>query len=45
MSPDIQALVAGPICLDIQPDLSGMDRKPFVVTFVPGRLVDAGMIT
>ena len=45
MSPDFEASVTSHICLDIQPDLSGMDRKPFVDTFVPGRLVDAGMIT
>lgn len=42
MSSDIDALVAGHICLDIHPDLSGSGREPFEDIFLPGRLVAAG---
>ncbi len=44
MSPDFEALVAGHICLDIQPDLSKTGEKPFEDTILPGRLVAAGSI-
>jgi len=45
MSPDFEALVAGHICLDIHPDLSGAGREPFEGIFLPGRLVAAGPVT
>jgi sugar/nucleoside kinase (ribokinase family) len=45
MSPDFEALVAGHICLDIHPDLSGAGRRPFGDTFLPGRLVAAGPVS
>jgi len=45
MNLPVEALVAGHICLDIHPDLSGMERGPFTETFLPGRLVDAGPVT
>jgi hypothetical protein len=35
MSQDFEALVAGHICLDIQPDLSGAGREPFEDIFSP----------
>jgi sugar/nucleoside kinase (ribokinase family) len=44
MSRDIEAVVAGHICLDIQPDLSGSGKEPFDNTFLPGRLVAAGPV-
>jgi sugar/nucleoside kinase (ribokinase family) len=44
MSPDFDALVAGHICLDIQPELSGTGRESFESTFLPGRLVAAGPV-
>ncbi len=44
MSRDYEALVAGHICLDIQPDLSGAGRDPFEDIFLPGRLVAAGPV-
>ncbi|TRZ49968.1 carbohydrate kinase family protein [bacterium] len=45
MSPDFEALVAGHICLDIQPDLIGVGREPFEDIFLPGRLVAVGPVT
>ena len=45
MSPNFNELVAGHICLVIQPDLSGLQQKPSEDTLVPGRHVDAGVIT
>ncbi len=45
MSPNFEALVAGHICLDIHPDLSGAGREPFEDTFLPGRLVATGPVT
>lgn len=44
MSRDIEAVVAGHICLDIQPDLSGSEKEPFDNIFLPGRLVAAGPV-
>jgi sugar/nucleoside kinase (ribokinase family) len=41
----IDAVVAGHICLDIYPDLSGTEREPFEKTFLPGRLISAGPVT
>jgi sugar/nucleoside kinase (ribokinase family) len=41
----IDTIVAGHICLDIYPDLSGMEREPFEKTFLPGRLISAGPVT
>jgi sugar/nucleoside kinase (ribokinase family) len=45
MSPDFEALIAGHICLDIYPDLSGDGREPFEDIFLPDRLVEAGPVT
>ena len=45
MSPDFEALVAGHICLDIHPDLSGSGRESFEKIFHPGRLIAAGPVT
>ena len=36
------AVIAGHICLDIHPDLSGENREPFDRIFLPGRLIEAG---
>ncbi len=36
------AVIAGHICLDIHPDLSGENRDPFDRIFLPGRLIAAG---
>ena len=45
MTPDFDAVVAGHICLDVHPDLSGSEREPFEKIFVPGRLIEAGPVT
>ena len=45
MSPNFKELVAGHIRLVIQPDQSGLQQKPSGDTLVPGRHVDAGVIT
>ena len=45
MSSDIDVVVAGHICLDIYPDLSGMEREAFEKTFLPGRLISVGPVT
>jgi sugar/nucleoside kinase (ribokinase family) len=45
MTLGVEALVAGHICLDIQPDLSGSHREPFEKIFIPGRLISAGPVT
>jgi sugar/nucleoside kinase (ribokinase family) len=42
MSSDFEVVVAGHLCLDILPDLSGNGREPFENIFLPGRLVGAG---
>jgi sugar/nucleoside kinase (ribokinase family) len=42
MSLNYDVLVAGHICLDIHPDLSGEGREPFKESFLPGRLVAVG---
>jgi sugar/nucleoside kinase (ribokinase family) len=44
MSLDFEAVVAGHICLDIHPDLSGSGREPFEDIFLPGRLVATGPV-
>jgi sugar/nucleoside kinase (ribokinase family) len=44
MSQNFEALVAGQICLDIQPDLSGAGREPFENILLPGHLVAAGPV-
>jgi sugar/nucleoside kinase (ribokinase family) len=36
------AVIAGHICLDIHPDLTGENRDPFDRIFLPGRLIAAG---
>jgi sugar/nucleoside kinase (ribokinase family) len=36
------AVIAGHICLDIHPDLTGENRYPFDRIFLPGRLIAAG---
>lgn len=36
------AVIAGHICLDIHPDLSGENRESFDRIFLPGRLIEAG---
>ena len=45
MTRDFEALVAGQICLDIHPDLSGVGREPFEEIFLPGRLIAAGPVS
>lgn len=45
MTSSFDAMVAGHICLDIHPDLSGEERGPFEKVFVPGRLIEAGPVT
>jgi sugar/nucleoside kinase (ribokinase family) len=45
MTLDIDALVAGHICLDIHPDLSGLHRETFEKTFIPGHLITAGPVS
>jgi sugar/nucleoside kinase (ribokinase family) len=45
MTPGFDALVAGHICLDIHPDLSGSHREPFDKIFLPGRLIAAGPVS
>ncbi len=37
-------IVAGHICLDIIPQLSGMSREAFERSFTPGHLVQRGLI-
>src|SRR5512140_889500 len=44
MTPDFDVMVAGHICLDVQPDLSGNARKPFEEIFLPGHLVSSGPV-
>jgi sugar/nucleoside kinase (ribokinase family) len=43
--PQWDAVVAGHICLDIHPDLSGLERKPFEEVFLPGRLIATGPVS
>ena len=45
MSSGFDAVVAGHICLDVHPDLSGSAREAFEKIFVPGRLIEAGPVT
>ena len=45
MTSGFDAVVAGHICLDVHPDLSGSAREPFEKIFVPGRLIEAGPVT
>lgn len=45
MIPQWDAVVAGHICLDIHPDLSGLERKPFEEVFLPGRLIASGPVS
>jgi sugar/nucleoside kinase (ribokinase family) len=42
MTTGIAVVVAGHICLDIHPDMSGAGREPFDSIFLPGRLIAAG---
>ncbi len=42
MSSGVDAIVAGHVCLDIHPDLSGVGRERFEEIFLPGRLVTVG---
>jgi len=42
---ELDIIVAGHLCLDIYPDLSGMEREPFEKTFLPGRLISTGPVT
>ncbi len=44
MSSDFDVMVAGHICLDIRPDLSSAERKPFEDIFLPGHLVSCGPV-
>jgi sugar/nucleoside kinase (ribokinase family) len=45
MTSGFDAVVAGHICLDVHPDLSGSARDAFEKIFVPGRLIEAGPVT
>jgi len=45
MTSSFDALVAGHICLDVHPDLSGTDRDPFEKIFRPGHLLASGPIS
>jgi len=45
LNSDVDAVVAGLICLDIHPDLRGAGREPFEKIFLPGRLVAAGPVS
>jgi hypothetical protein len=45
MSLDVDVMVAGHICLDVHPDLSGAGRKPFEDSFLPGRLIASGPVS
>ena len=41
----VDAMVAGHICLDVHPDLSGAGRRPFEDSFLPGRLIASGPVS
>ena len=45
MSKSPSAVVAGHICLDIIPQLTGSTRDQFEKTFLPGRLLEVGPVT
>ncbi len=45
MTSRFDAVVAGHICLDVHPDLSGADREPFEKIFRPGHLVASGPVS
>ena len=45
MTTGLDAVVAGHICLDVHPDLSGVDREPFEKIFRPGHLLVSGPVS
>jgi len=45
MTVSYDAVVAGHICLDLHPDLSGSAREPFEKIFTPGHLIEVGPVT
>ena len=45
MTLSFDAVVAGHICLDVHPDLSGAERLPFERIFIPGHLIEAGPVS
>jgi len=45
MTPNFDAVVAGHICLDVHPDLSGVGREPFEKIFRPGHLLASGPVS
>jgi sugar/nucleoside kinase (ribokinase family) len=45
MTSRFDAVVAGHICLDVHPDLSGADREPFEKIFRPGHLLASGPVS
>lgn len=45
MTSSFDAVVAGHLCLDIHPDLSGAGREPFEKIFRPGRLLASGPVS
>ncbi|HLO32090.1 MAG TPA: carbohydrate kinase family protein [Anaerolineales bacterium] len=45
MISDLEAVVAGHICLDLHPDLSGAAREPFEKIFRPGHLIASGPVS
>jgi sugar/nucleoside kinase (ribokinase family) len=44
MTVSFDAVVAGHICLDLHPDLSGSARQPFEKMFAPGHLIETGPV-
>ena len=40
----VDAVVAGHLCLDLIPDLSGSEKDQFEAVFQPGQLVDIGPV-
>jgi len=44
MTSGYDAVVAGHICLDVHPDLSGVGREPFEKIFRPGHLIASGPV-
>jgi len=45
MTSNFDAVVAGHICLDVHPDLSGAGREPFEKIFWPGHLLASGPVS
>ena len=45
MSSDIDVVVAGHICVDVYPGMSGRECETFKKTFLSGRLISAGPFT